>query len=93
MMDFLKTEEALAKKRIVSIASSTIMEGNPGMKKTDERHKASKKLCESYPLLTGGWPASQSSPSGVKFSVYAKYELMVLYHQVVGTILKVAIMF
>ena len=94
MMDFLKTEEALAKNRIVSIASSTIMEGNPGRKKTEEHHKASKKLCESYPLLTGGWPASQSSPSGVicKFmSIHleflAEYEPIFLdmYHQVLWT--------
>ena len=47
MMEFLKTEEALAKKRIVSIASSTIVEGNPGRKT-----EVFEKLCESYQALS-----------------------------------------
>ena len=53
MMEFLKTEEALARKRIVTIASSTIVEGNPGRKKkTEERREAFKKLCESCQSLS-----------------------------------------
>ena len=53
MMEFLKTEEALAKKRIISIASSTLVEGNPGRKKkTAEQREVFKKPCESYTVLS-----------------------------------------
>ena len=60
MMEFLKTEEYLARKRIVSIASSTIVEGNPGRKKKTEEHReVFKKLSESYQVLslTDWWMA------------------------------------
>ena len=42
-------EESLAKKRIVSIASSNLIASNPGrQKKTLSRREDFKKLCESY---------------------------------------------
>ena len=42
-------EESLAKKRLIGIASSTLVSSNPGRKKKlDERRNVFKKLCESY---------------------------------------------
>ena len=42
-------EERLARKRIVAIASSTIIDRNPGRQKmTASRREDFKKLCESY---------------------------------------------
>ena len=42
-------EESLARKRIVSIASSTLIDSNPGRQKmTAARRDDFKKLCQSY---------------------------------------------
>lgn len=45
-------EESLAKKRLISIASSTLVSCNPGRKKKlEERRNVFKKLCESYEVM------------------------------------------
>jgi hypothetical protein len=46
-------EEALAKKRLISIASSSLVTSNPGRKKKlEDRRHAFKRLCESYDTMS-----------------------------------------
>ena len=51
--DFILAEEGLAKMRIVSIASSTLPDANPGrLKKTEARRDKFKKLVENYHIVS-----------------------------------------
>jgi hypothetical protein len=65
---FLIQEESLARKRLVGIASSSLVEGNPGRKKkVAERREVFSKLVSSFDLLgLEDWWCSV-------IAVYAKY--------------------